>query len=109
MLQVHGNHLARPQPALFDHFVRLAGHDARLRCQDQQSVRGKCVASGAQPITVERRADKTAITKGECCRAIPWFDLAGMVLAPGTLDTIEFRSEERRVGKECRSRWSPYH
>src|SRR5688572_31243858 len=25
-------------------------------------------------------------------------------LAPG-----EVRSEERRVGKECRSRWSPYH
>ena len=23
------------------------------------------------------------------------------------LDTL--RSEERRVGKECRSRWSPYH
>ena len=23
-------------------------------------------------------------------------------------DTSE-RSEERRVGKECRSRWSPYH
>src|SRR3712207_106937 len=22
---------------------------------------------------------------------------------------VEFRSEERRVGKECRSRWSPYH
>jgi len=22
---------------------------------------------------------------------------------------IESRSEERRVGKECRSRWSPYH
>ena len=22
---------------------------------------------------------------------------------------IHFRSEERRVGKECRSRWSPYH
>src|SRR5258708_27245380 len=29
------------------------------------------------------------------------------------LDEIDFvvgsRSEERRVGKECRSRWSPYH
>ena len=25
---------------------------------------------------------------------------------PGTAD---YRSEERRVGKECRSRWSPYH
>ena len=25
------------------------------------------------------------------------------------LRRIEDRSEERRVGKECRSRWSPYH
>ena len=23
--------------------------------------------------------------------------------------SIDPRSEERRVGKECRSRWSPYH
>ena len=22
---------------------------------------------------------------------------------------VQMRSEERRVGKECRSRWSPYH
>src|SRR5690349_23989145 len=28
----------------------------------------------------------------------------------GTRDSLlEQRSEERRVGKECRSRWSPYH
>ena len=25
------------------------------------------------------------------------------------LTSVEIRSEERRVGKECRSRWSPYH
>src|SRR2546429_6818649 len=25
------------------------------------------------------------------------------------LSVSESRSEERRVGKECRSRWSPYH
>ena len=24
-------------------------------------------------------------------------------------DAQSLRSEERRVGKECRSRWSPYH
>src|SRR2546426_103896 len=24
-------------------------------------------------------------------------------------DKGKYRSEERRVGKECRSRWSPYH
>src|SRR2546430_17014954 len=35
--------------------------------------------------------------------------------APGELDLLvlaldlHVRSEERRVGKECRSRWSPYH
>src|SRR4029077_740724 len=23
--------------------------------------------------------------------------------------SVQMRSEERRVGKECRSRWSPYH
>src|SRR5256885_16663798 len=28
----------------------------------------------------------------------------------GSASTTDFdRSEERRVGKECRSRWSPYH
>ena len=27
----------------------------------------------------------------------------------GELFFRDFRSEERRVGKECRSRWSPYH
>ena len=29
----------------------------------------------------------------------------------GTKNALESnpRSEERRVGKECRSRWSPYH
>src|SRR3989475_13095689 len=30
------------------------------------------------------------------------------VRRPGGLEVLE-RSEERRVGKECRSRWSPYH
>src|SRR2546425_9267091 len=26
-----------------------------------------------------------------------------------TIAKLRYRSEERRVGKECRSRWSPYH
>src|SRR5882757_3402067 len=37
-------------------------------------------------------------------------DLAtGRKLAAFALTEPEERSEERRVGKECRSRWSPYH
>src|SRR2546427_11779597 len=34
-----------------------------------------------------------------------WKDICLLVLAR----MHELRSEERRVGKECRSRWSPYH
>src|SRR3712207_8864459 len=30
-------------------------------------------------------------------------------LSDNELHENEARSEERRVGKECRSRWSPYH
>ena len=40
--------------------------------------------------------------------AVPWF-LAGAGRTVPHLDPIGMRSEERRVGKECRSRWSPYH
>ena len=44
------------------------------------------------------------------CKAL---SRAGMIpvtydnLSTGHADSV--RSEERRVGKECRSRWSPYH
>ena len=41
---------------------------------------------------------------------------SGLPVPPGFILTTEVcrrymttRSEERRVGKECRSRWSPYH
>ena len=32
---------------------------------------------------------------------------ANIVISDINIETT--RSEERRVGKECRSRWSPYH
>ena len=32
----------------------------------------------------------------------------GSIPGPGRSHMLR-RSEERRVGKECRSRWSPYH
>ena len=34
---------------------------------------------------------------------------APMTLITSMPLTVTTRSEERRVGKECRSRWSPYH
>src|SRR2546430_9923171 len=50
-------------------------------------------------------------------RSMPWVTLPSVSLAvtpvESSRDLRRFiavpRSEERRVGKECRSRWSPYH
>ena len=33
----------------------------------------------------------------------------GPLSSPADVRSLLIRSEERRVGKECRSRWSPYH
>jgi len=37
-----------------------------------------------------------------------WNEVASLMLQRALHDVVG-RSEERRVGKECRSRWSPYH
>src|ERR1039458_1166958 len=65
------------------------------------------------------RAGKIAAVghlEGQPARRI--IDARGMVVAPGFIDMLgqsetsilvnPHRSEERRVGKECRSRWRPY-
>ena len=54
-----------------------------------------------------KSANNQAIKNNTQKRAMPEdgslnFPSVGMALSI-------FRSEERRVGKECRSRWSPYH
>src|SRR5256885_17117281 len=39
----------------------------------------------------------------------PAGQLMGSLKPAQNLQLPQIRSEERRVGKECRSRWSPYH
>src|SRR5260370_36075421 len=72
---------------------------------NQISLVRKCMAELAGNITIQ----SPTLASGESDRwdeqlvqAID--ESAGMVLTFSRL-----RSEERRVGKECRSRWSPYH
>src|SRR2546422_9503921 len=52
--------------------------------------------------SVEREAAETAQREAADLRAVA-------LLASAAAHEINNRSEERRVGKECRSRWSPYH
>ena len=65
--------------------------------------------------------DKGALITVTCLASFIGTIIAGIwanspiALAPGIglnaffTYTLLLRSEERRVGKECRSRWSPYH
>ena len=39
----------------------------------------------------------------------PYIEVAIVTLITNARYLLMSRSEERRVGKECRSRWSPYH
>jgi len=51
-------------------------------------------------IFTERDYSRKVVLKGKSSKDTPVRDL---------MTEAVYRSEERRVGKECRSRWSPYH
>ena len=63
-----------------------------------ESVLTQQLPGGLRLILVD---DQSPDRSGEICDAYAAKDPRVMVL--------HRRSEERRVGKECRSRWSPYH
>src|SRR2546421_9439450 len=79
------------------------------------------VQTCALPISKDARVPvtRTLGASGSLCR-LPHFsadgfghllgaDGGGIVAVGFHVVGDVFRSEERRVGKECRSRWSPYH
>ena len=62
-----------------------------------------------------RKGAETPVSSYKLMPAVP-LDAALILCASSTEDAVSSltnksrsRSEERRVGKECRSRWSPYH
>ena len=61
-------------------------------------------------LTVER-GEFLSIMGPSGCGKSTLLNIMGLLDAPtmGIVEINGIRSEERRVGKECRSRWSPYH
>src|SRR2546425_12098964 len=69
------------------------------------SIRGYVTDSSGAPLEGARVIAvnvQTAAQREVTTQAKGFYALLGLVPA-------EYRSEERRVGKECRSRWTPYH
>src|ERR1017187_8267309 len=87
--------------------ANLLGWLADLRkCPDRW---GDGSHAGSRPAFIDRLApvlpfwgDKTMEQRA------PWGKPRGMESIAARRQ-LQYRSEERRVGKECRSRWSPYH
>ena len=52
---------------------------------------------------------KATLVSKEKGEAIFTIEFSAEEFNDATVKAYLLRSEERRVGKECRSRWSPYH
>ena len=57
------------------------------------------------------QADYATGGRGYFVNSVVWAEWGkkGDIIPASGLTKTDDRSEERRVGKECRSRWSPYH
>jgi len=74
----------------------------------------KGISSGMTPMSGMAVAGRVADVFASVPEGFPWGHTfsgnpLGCAVACEVIRTIRERSEERRVGKECRSRWSPYH
>src|ERR1041385_6613987 len=91
--------LALPKGRILEEAAQVfarAGHDLSPVLGDSRRLVHEC---GLLRVLVLRSSDvATYVAHGAADAGVAGSDV---------LD--EERSEERRVGKECRSRWSPYH
>ena len=61
---------------------------------------------------LKRRDEAGTLIRSELRVAMPWARsvvVCALNFNSNSEAPLSIRSEERRVGKECRSRWSPYH
>ena len=87
---------------------------ARLELRDITKRFGRAVAVDRVSVEVTDGEFLTLLGPSGCGKTTTLRIIAGLVdpdegevLLDGK--PVQHRSEERRVGKECRSRWSPYH
>ena len=59
-------------------------------------------------LALKELGEKNGYTVVRCFTAVQALERA-RITHPDVIVLDQSRSEERRVGKECRSRWSPYH
>ena len=73
---------------------------------DQRTI---FISDQSLPDSVESHADMTVFDFAGVCRISVRSMGSDFDSCMRKIEGKALRSEERRVGKECRSRWSPYH
>src|SRR3712207_9490485 len=82
--------------------------DAGLTVLTGETGAGKTMVVTGLSLLGGGRAEASRVAEG-VGRAVVEGRFAADPAAFAVADDVGARSEERRVGKECRSRWSPYH
>ena len=89
--------------------VFLSGTQALVRLPLVQRARDKAAGLNTAGFISGYRGSPLGGYDQELWRAKKLLAAENIVFQPGLNEELGARSEERRVGKECRSRWSPYH
>ena len=88
---------------------RVGSGGSTLQCLGEvlrrESQPGEDLSDGQRAEAILRRLRILIVHAGGDSRRLPAYSPCGKIFIP----LPGGRSEERRVGKECRSRWSPYH
>src|SRR5256885_10979565 len=87
--------------------TRLQGDWSSDVCSSDLMCGGPCEYIGSIH-AVTRRPESSCVTPSISFDVPPRFAISTTTKAAAKI-AATIRSEERRVGKECRSRWSPYH
>src|SRR5260370_21562703 len=77
----------------------------QLRLQNQAATGQKLTLPEDDPAAMQRVLNLQA----ESLSNTQYQNNIAALQNKSTILNLSLRSEERRVGKECRSRWSPYH
>src|SRR5258706_15962144 len=92
------------------HYMNISSFDLNLLRVFDAMMAERNVTRAAQRVFLSQPAASHALARLRKEIGDPLFVRAGREMIPTARATeLGSRSEESREGKECRSRWSPYH
>ena len=116
ILFFHGGGWNNGNPDLFKRQAMYFASRGMIAISAEYRIKSKHCTTPFEAVEDAKSAIRFVIKNAKEMNINPYMIAAGggsagghLAAACGNIEGIDNRSEERRVGKECRSRWSPYH